>query len=112
MQKGEKNLVKVDMVKLDSYFKIKPTFIKIDVEGYEYEVLKGAKKILKTRPKLEIEIHTDDLPKYNTKVDEILKSIDLSNYNTWIKWDNYSAPKLYNGQKQIKNRVHLFAIPK
>ena len=105
----------VEMISLDSYAKqknIKPTLLKIDVEGYEAEVLKGAKNILKNTPKLEIEIHTEVLQRQNTSVQEILELIDISRYHCWIQWDEFEAPVDFDPQEEIKKRVHLFAIPK
>jgi FkbM family methyltransferase len=47
----------VDCVTLDDYFKDRVNFIKIDVEGFEGHVLRGARKILETqKPKLYIEL--------------------------------------------------------
>src|SRR2546421_9674382 len=52
------NGIHVPMVTLDSEFlSLAPTFIKIDVEGQELNVLMGASSILQSRPKLDIEIH-------------------------------------------------------
>jgi len=54
---------KVKMMRLDS-FKLKPNYLKIDVEGFELEVLKGAIKTLKKHlPKIIIETHTRQLKK-------------------------------------------------
>ncbi len=59
-EKGEVTEIKVEVKSLDEYFKdinIKPGIIKIDVEGHEYEVLKGASMLLKTfNPDLIVEI--------------------------------------------------------
>lgn len=105
----------VEMISLDSYAQqknIKPTMLKIDVEGYEAEVLKGAKNILKSAPKLEIEIHTEVLSRQNTSVQEIFDLIDMSRYQCWIQWDELEKPIDFDPKQEIKKRVHLFAIPK
>ncbi|MEQ8753394.1 MAG: FkbM family methyltransferase [Coleofasciculus sp. G1-WW12-02] len=114
-----KNLIygveEVEIVSLDSYVQqhnIMPTVLKIDVEGYETEVLKGAKNILKSAPKLEIEIHTEVLSRQNTSVQEILKLIDVSRYQCWIQWDEFEAPIEFDPKQEIPKRVHLFAIPR
>ncbi len=105
----------VEIIALDDYVKtqsILPTFLKIDVEGYESEVLKGATEILKTLPKLEIEIHTEILSRYNTSVEEIFELIDIESYQTWVQWSDEEKPQPFDWQQKIDRRVHLFAIPK
>lgn len=104
-----------EIISLDSYSRtqgIKPTFLKIDVEGYESEVLKGATEILQTLPKLEIEIHTEILARYGTSVKEIFELINIDRYQTWVQWDDESEPKPFDLQQKIDRRVHLFAVPK
>lgn len=51
-------LISVPVVRLDDAISLgKPTFLKIDVEGYELDVLNGAQRILANDPKLDIEVH-------------------------------------------------------
>jgi FkbM family methyltransferase len=46
------------VVALDDYYSERPTFLKIDVEGFELEALLGAKKILRDlKPRVFIELH-------------------------------------------------------
>lgn len=56
---AQQKTVTVPMITLDHFAEQHrtPTMMKIDVEGYELEVLLGAKKILATRPKVILEIH-------------------------------------------------------
>lgn len=63
LQKGERNTGQthcvegddIDVIDIDS-FDFKPDFIKIDVEGMEFDVLRGAKKtVLKYKPLIMIE---------------------------------------------------------
>ena len=104
-----------EIITLDDYAQATstvPTFLKIDVEGYETEVLKGATEILRTLPKLEIEIHTEILSRYNTSVEEIFELININNYQTWVQWNDQEKPEKFDLQQKIDHRVHLFAIPK
>ncbi len=104
-----------EIITLDNYAKTSstvPTFLKIDVEGYETEVLKGATEILQTLPKLEIEIHTEILSRYNTSVKEIFELINIERYQTWVQWNDSEKPEKFDLQQEIDRRVHLFAVPK
>jgi FkbM family methyltransferase len=101
----------VDVIKLDDLRNERPTVLKIDVEGFEVEVLKGAAEVLKTRPKLAIEVHTDVLRRYGTSVEELLSYLDTSVYELWVQWDDEAYPVMYDSGMPITSRVHLFAIP-
>lgn len=103
--------VSVEMTSLDKYAELKPSFLKIDVEGYEVEVLKGAKRILATKPKLAMEIHTGSLRGYGTSVEELLDLIPLQEYRVWIQWGDGEEPREYAMDQPIMTRVHLFAVP-
>ena len=106
----------VDLVPLDDYAKehsLYPTLIKIDVEGYEMEVLKGARQLLERRPKLAIEIHSpSDLARYGASAAELLKLLDLSRYECWIQRDHFDTPTVFDGSQPIDTRVHLYAVPR
>ena len=57
-----KGTVNVDMTTLDAFIKkrkIRPSFIRMDVEGYEYQIIKGMRHILRKRDPLLlfIELH-------------------------------------------------------
>ena len=61
--KDKKSKVNFFTSKLDD-FKLKPTLMKIDVEGNEYAVLKGAEQTIREyKPKIIIELHTLELEK-------------------------------------------------
>jgi FkbM family methyltransferase len=72
--------VTVEVVTLDSYFEGKtrfPNFVKIDVEGFEWNVIQGFKNTIeKSRPRLMIEIQKD-----SELLIEYFKSIDYSIFN-------------------------------
>lgn len=101
----------VELTCLDEYEHLNPTLLKIDVEGFEMQVLQGAKKILSTCPKLAIEVHTTALSKYGASVQDLFRLIDVENYKLWIQWEDGQQPKEYDMRAPIEERVHLFGIP-
>jgi FkbM family methyltransferase len=55
--------------------------VMIDVEGFEEEVLKGAKGLLqRTKPKLALEIHSDFLSGYGSSLDSLASAGRFSEY--------------------------------
>jgi hypothetical protein len=113
--------IPVDVIELDSLLEIKPNFIKLDVEGADVLALRGAKKILKTYPKLSIEVHKDSLVSFSTSLDELLSLVDFDAYDCWVQW-NYEAnierwqyenneSLLADGKKMVTG-THIFAKPK
>ncbi len=104
--------VQVEVIALDQYVDQKPTLLKIDVEGFEVEVLKGARAVLAQHPKLILEIHTKTLANFHTSVDELLSLLDRDAYDFWIQWDSSEPPQPYNMRDPITKRVHLFGMPK
>jgi len=93
---------------------ILPNVLKIDVEGFEFDVLQGAADTLATRPKIFLEIHTAELPLYNASVQGVLDLLDLDEYQVWIQADGMEPPHPVENvsAKDITDRVHLFALPK
>ncbi len=103
--------IEVETTCLDAYEDQNPDFIKIDVEGFELQVLQGARKVLSKTPKLAIEIHTEQLFKFGASVDDLFKLIPIDNYELWIQWKDTENPLRYNKQEPIRGCVHLFGIP-
>jgi len=54
--------------------------LKVDVEGFEYQVLRGCKNILSRRPKLALELHYGALHCYGRTAEEIFELIDIEAY--------------------------------
>ena len=81
--------VKIDVIKLDDYFSAldlaeKISLIKIDVEGAEFQVLKGMKTILKNKNlKLLIEFIPEHLKKHGTNPGDVLKILEDNNFKIY-----------------------------
>jgi len=118
---GEAMSIPVDVIALDSLLEMRPSFIKLDVEGADVLALRGARNILKTYPKLAIEVHKDGLVNFSTSLDELLSLIDFDAYDCWIQW-NYepdigkwqygSHEDLLADGKKMVHGTHIFAKPK
>lgn len=74
--KSESDFIEVDCFTIDSFAEANeaPTFIKMDVEGYELQVLRGAEKTLKSVRHLFLELHGTILTR--DEIVEILNRID------------------------------------
>lgn len=89
------NTMQIDIVQLDSFFESenikKVDFIKIDVEGYELEVLKGAvKTIEKYKPILLIEIDDKLLQRNQTNPSHIFSFLQEMEYSfVYFNDENY-----------------------
>lgn len=103
--------IEVDVVTLDDYAHLKPTLLKIDVEGFEAAVLKGAQTILETRPKLHIELHPNPLKRFGSSLKEVLQLLGSEQYNLWYRLKGEDNVRPYNGEP-IESEAHLFALPK
>jgi len=69
--------------------------IKIDVEGYEVEVLQGCIKLLQSHPKLILELHPHFMRDYgyNHDINEVFKLIDIDTYKgTLTRFKNWGHP--------------------
>jgi FkbM family methyltransferase len=83
--------VTVRMCKLDTLLDFSlspnPTLVKIDIEGFELEALKGADRLLSSaRPKLIIEIHPRQLAMSGGSEDEIFELLRDHRYS-WLVID-------------------------
>lgn len=110
LQMGRLGTYPIDITTIDCYLSEKPTMLKIDVEGYDVEALQGARKVLKSSPKIALEIHTNQLPNYGHKVADIFKHLDLNKYNCTVMEDGRFHKFIRTSD--IKSNIHLFAIPK
>ncbi|MBD3296235.1 MAG: FkbM family methyltransferase [Candidatus Omnitrophica bacterium] len=115
---GYKN-IKVPVVTLDESFpREKPTFLKIDVEGYELEVLRGAVKILAKNPKIDLELHCACFSDRIKFVESIIKILNIDKYLVYIQLERNKKIKFYHNRDITPeliagyDNVHLFAMPR
>jgi len=102
----------VQAVTLDDYCSHNPTAIKLDVEGFEVKVLRGALRVLKSRPKFAIEIHPHAIVRYGDSIDELLSRVDLSGYQYWLQVDEGESPRECDlTDVPVTARCHLFGSP-
>lgn len=76
-------LVQVNQEKLDDFYPLEDpiNYIKIDVEGYEMEVLKGAEQIIKmNKPVLVLELNDKGLINQNSSAKEVVQFIKNLGY--------------------------------
>lgn len=106
------NGVSVKVSRLDDYAYLNPTFLKIDVEGFELDVLRGATEIMSTCPKLELEVHVELLGQYGASIDDLFDLIDPDRYRIWAQWKDDQQPEPYDMRTPITSRAHLFCIPR
>ena len=107
--------VEVATVPLDAYADLEPTLVKLDVEGFEIEALRGAERILRRRTKWAIEVHVDMLPRYGHRADDLFEFLRPGDYELWLQLGGDDVPRPYAGQKlndQHMDQVHLFAFPR
>jgi FkbM family methyltransferase len=73
-----------NQIKLDTFCEtesISPDIIKIDVEGFEYEVLSGAEKIIsKAKPLIFLSMHPKQLLQLGCSVEKVSTLIEQLNY--------------------------------
>jgi FkbM family methyltransferase len=97
--------VKVPIIRLDDFLSnndYSPTFIKIDVEGYELNVIKGMRATISNyRPNLMIEIQKDEK--------EIIDFFIISNYHIF---NDYFSPIYSFGDYLKLNTPNMFFLSK
>jgi len=90
---GQKKLISTTIDKLVDALSLKPSFIKIDTEGAEHDVLEGMKETLKKfKPKIMLEKHPTMIP----------NKILLQEIDKLLKDNNYKSTLISNGYISIR----------
>lgn len=108
--KSHLNVPTTTIDKLCEFYKVYPDFIKIDVEGAELMVLKGAvKTVEKQRPKILVEMHSNpDLP----MTENATMLLDWCTKNGYTPWYMKNATVIENIETVSKRgRFHAFLLP-
>ena len=85
IESNSTNFVKTQTIRYDdlkdNYLNTKIDFIKMDIEGAEFNALKGMKKMLaKDKPSILLSIHPQKMAPFNHKPDEIFSFLNDLNY--------------------------------
>jgi FkbM family methyltransferase len=110
-----RNAISIASISLDTFAAqsgIIPDLIKIDVEGFEIDVLEGAREVLKRVPAIFVEVHSEIMERYGRKSADIWNYIDRNAYDVWIQPDDAKPPVPYETVGNLSTRVHLFFRPK
>ncbi len=104
------NVSSISIDALCEQFGVIPDFIKIDVEGAEYDVLLGCQKCLKNnQTRILVEMHSNKDLSMQDNTNKILKICSNLNYSVWY----LSNGDLLKSSEQNKNRgrCHLLLQP-
>lgn len=77
------NEIRLEEIFFDLDLKEKNLFLKIDTQGYEYEVLKGAEEILKYFKGIMVEVSLTNLYEGQKSWQEVLEFIQSKGFNLW-----------------------------
>lgn len=107
------------MIALDDLKLTQPSVIKIDVEGSEYQVLRGAKRVLaEFSPDLVIETHGLEINGIGGDLQALCGMLNASGYQLWdLKTSSAMSPAGYattyreaSGQLLASKRLHRLAL--
>ncbi len=58
--------------------------VKIDVEGFEQQVLAGASALLQRSPRIMLELHSPNLPQFHSTIDNVLRLLGRAYHGTFV----------------------------
>jgi len=115
----EVSLLKMEMIALDEFFSERvPDLLKIDVEGYEFEVLKGARRCLAARPKIALEFHCFQFQDPVAHVGRVLRLLPTEGYDYQIAYeagDELVDYALHGDSATVIGKAynpHLYGLPR
>lgn len=110
----------IQMRLLDDY-DVTPGFVKIDVEGHEWQILRGAEQTIgRARPTLQLEIVANQCRKFGYWAQDMIEWLRERDYVMISKkqgvmlgeFGSYRNTLLYEGEARIRGDMDLFAQPR
>lgn len=104
--RGNTKNIKVRTTTLDKFCtdnKITPNFIKLDAEGAELDILKGAHNTLSTKPLLSVELWGGEDGESNSS--EIIKLLGNYGYSPYVFYDGVLSPLVFDSHKKFINAI-------
>ncbi len=109
-QNRDGNMIEVPTIQLRDYLSNPVEFLKIDIEGAEYEVLKDCHDLLSNVRNLFIEYHV--MPDESQTLHEILNWIHEAGFKYYLReaWNNMTYPfmKSYNDYFQMQLNIFCY----
>jgi FkbM family methyltransferase len=109
-QSGDDKMIEVPTIRLRDYLSTPVDFLKIDIEGAEYEVLKDCHDLLGNVKNLFIEYHV--MPDEPQTLHEILEWVHRAGFKYYLReaWNNMTYPymKVYNDYYQMQLNIFCY----
>jgi FkbM family methyltransferase len=102
----------ISLLPLDAFASLRPSFVKLDIEGAEVDALEGAAEIIAMEPAIYIEVHPQLLPQFGRAPSDVFKHVKLSRYACYI--DHPGVPRMsrYEGEFEMTQGCALYCIPR
>jgi len=93
-----------------------PDILFVDVDGFEVEALRGAQRVLATRPDCYLEVHSELLPRYGHRARDVLEFFPDQHYDLLVshqmKESLRQVARLNRTQHDFTRGFHMLAIAK
>jgi FkbM family methyltransferase len=114
--KSDEEKLEAQILPLDDFIDVNPTFIKLDVEGAEVGALQGAQKLLtRCKPRILAELHQHLMPDFGHTVTQFFEAIPQSIYDIRVQFPGETAMHPYESGMELA-RQHkgglVWAVPK
>lgn len=89
-----------------------PDVIKIDVEGFEFEVLRGAREAIRRGAAVLVEVHCDILADFGSEPADFWGLVDAAGCNVYLQRNDSTPAVPVDAGAALSGRPHVFVIPK